>query len=149
MRRNLVSRKVSCQSQCSLELDFCSRNVILTANIGRATAVTCEHSLVQCLHAPRLNLKTTKKNRILTRIHPLHSIRKGIVRNEVITSPSWIRDDSMCRRQRRAQGDKRVESEEELHGEGVGGYVRIRWSMSYFVPLPSSASSKNKHKSFR
>jgi len=30
-----------------------------------------------------------------TRIHPLHPIRKGIIRNQVVSSPSRVRDDSM------------------------------------------------------
>jgi hypothetical protein len=35
------------------------------------------------------------KRGVLTRIHPLHAIGKGIIRNQIISSPPRVRDDRM------------------------------------------------------
>lgn len=45
----------------------------------------------------------TRESQLLTRIHPLHPVRKGIVRDQVVSPPSWIRDDRVCLDQRRCQ----------------------------------------------
>lgn len=37
-----------------------------------------------------------EKEIVLTWIHPLHPKGKRLVRDQIISSPSWIRDDCMC-----------------------------------------------------
>jgi hypothetical protein len=35
---------------------------------------------------------SSQRRKVLTRIHPLHSIRKGIIRNQIVSPPPGIRE---------------------------------------------------------
>jgi hypothetical protein len=69
---------------------------------------------------PLLHLSTSRERdgqptrQILTRIHPLHAIRKRIIRNQIISSPSRICQDSMSLHQPQCQTTRDHEAG-ELH----------------------------------
>ena len=67
-------------------------------------------SVKPCLHAIQSSaiIENSKRKSILTRIHPLHPIGKCVIRNQIVSSPSRICENSVCIHHHREQrSDKR------------------------------------------
>jgi hypothetical protein len=60
---------------------------------------------------------------VLTRVHPLHAKGKGLVSDQIVTSPSGVCDDGVCRDECRAEGN----DQEELREHGARIW-EVRWS---------------------
>ncbi len=62
-----------------------------------------------------VQVERSEQRKKLTRIHPLHSVGKCAVGNEVVAAPAWVRDDGVGGGQA-SEGE--ADEEVELHDGG-------------------------------